>query len=155
MNEFSCYVICDLENLLTRRTHQVDRKDLKRGDHIYVWCKYCLYQHHGIVIGREDIDKVLKLSNGKTFTVEFSKQPNIIIEDLMVIENNRTKCNIRLVTLSQFAQNYSIKRVLYGMQRKRDMFRIDTKLSGKCFLEDALKPDEIVDNARFLYYIAS
>ena len=77
--------------------------------------------------------------------------PIPIIEDMMVIENNRTKSNIRIVTLSEFACNYSIRRVNYGISRKRDMLLIDLKLRGECYFKDALPPDAIVKNARFLY----
>lgn len=123
-----------------RWSHRVKREDLKRGDHIYAWRKGCLYQHHGIVIEKSDIPDQ-----------NYRNLPIPIIEDLMVIENNRTEPNIRIVTLSQFAANYYIRRVQYGMTRKRDMFVLDIKFRGKCYMEDQLTPDEIIKNARFLY----
>ncbi len=77
--------------------------------------------------------------------------PNI--EDLMVVENNRTNAPcIRIVTLAQFAHNYCIRRVHYGQNRVSDTFLIGLKLRGKCHFKDALPPDEIVKNALFLYH---
>ncbi len=75
--------------------------------------------------------------------------PNI--EDLMVIENNRTTPNMRIVTIAEFAGNYNVRRVYYGMNRKHDAFLHDIKFSGKSYFENALEPDEIVANACFLY----
>ena len=111
---------------------------MKRGDHIYAWRFGIAYQHHGIVISRDDIP--LEISSSLA-----------IIEDLMVVENNRTTPNIRIVTIAEFAHNYNVRRVQYGMHRKRDMLYIDLKFAGKCYLEDALEPGKIVSNALFLY----
>ncbi|CAF3300992.1 unnamed protein product, partial [Rotaria socialis] len=124
-----------------RWSHKVDHKDLKRGDHIYAWRIGFTYQHHGIVIEKSDIpDK------------KYWTNPIPVIEDIMVIENTRSKPNMRIVTLSQFANNYCIRLVYYGMNRKRDVFLCDLKLRGKCYLEDALLPDAVVKNACFLYH---
>jgi hypothetical protein len=122
-------------------SHEVKIKDLKRGDHIYAWRLGCFYQHHGIVIAKADIP------DQRYWTHLIP-----IIEDLMVVENNRTNAPcIRIVTIAHFAHNYNVRRVHYGMNGKRDMFALDIKLRGKCYLEDSLSRDEIVRNARFLY----
>jgi hypothetical protein len=36
-------------------SHKVNIEDLKRGEHVYAWRSGCIYQHHGIVIAKEDI----------------------------------------------------------------------------------------------------
>ncbi|CAF3800113.1 unnamed protein product [Adineta steineri] len=125
-------------------SHAVETNELRRGDHIYAWRKGILYQHHAIVIGRSDVPK----EGHRT-------HPIPIIQDLMVIENNRTDSPcIRIVTLAYFASNYLIQRVQYGRNNLVDVFCNDIKMRGKCHFQDSLPVDDIVKNALFLYHCA-
>lgn len=120
---------------------KINIKGLKRGHHMYAWRYGCIYQHHGIVISREDIPEEKDRTH-----------PIPIVEDLMIVENNRTDAPcIRIVTIAQFAQNYKVRRVHYGKNRKRDIFLLDLKLRGKWHFEEALPSNKIVENALFLY----
>ncbi|CAF1100646.1 unnamed protein product [Adineta steineri] len=122
--------------------HAVETNELRRGDHIYAWRKGIIYQHHAIVIGRSDVPE----EGHRT-------HPIPIIQDLMVIENNRTDSPcIRIVTLAHFANNYRIQRVQYGRNNLVDVFCNDIKMRGKCHFQDSLLVDDIVKNALFLYH---
>jgi hypothetical protein len=126
-------------------SHKVNIKELKRGDHVYAWRYGCIYQHHGIVIAKKDIPE----ERYRTHSIP-------IIQELMIVENNRTEAPcIRIITIAQFAHNYCVRRVHYGKNGKLDIFLLDIKLRGKCYFEEALPPDEIVNNALFLYRCSS
>ncbi|UJR34973.1 hypothetical protein I4U23_027752 [Adineta vaga] len=122
-------------------SHAVEISDLRRGDHIYSWRKGLMYQHHAIVIARSDVPEGYHRTH-----------PIPIIEDLMVIENNKTESPcIRIVTLAHFAGNYRIRRVQYSRNGRTDMFVIDIKLRGKVYLQDSLPADDVIKNALYLY----
>ena len=122
-------------------SHAIEIGDLKRGNHIYAWRKGFIYQHHAIVIARSDVPE----ENHRTYLIP-------IIEDLMVIENNKTESPcIRIVTLAHFADNYRIRRVQYGRNTRTDMFIKDIKMRGKIYLQDCLSADDIIANALYLY----
>ena len=122
-------------------SHAIEIDDLRRGNHIYAWRKGIFYQHHAIVIARSDVPE----ENHRTHSIP-------IIEDLMVIENNKTESPcIRIVTLAHFAGNYRIRRVQYGRNDLTDVFINDIKMRGKVYFQDCLSADDVINNALYLY----
>jgi hypothetical protein len=112
----------------------------RRGDHLYVWRKVRLYQHHGIVVTKEDI--LEKLS---------TELHPAKLEELMIIEQNIHGLDI--VTLKQFRTEvpfhyaHDIGRARY----KTDPMDYYLNRSGTCYLTDRLSEDIIVDNAIKIY----
>lgn len=112
----------------------------KRGDHLYVWRKVRIYQHHGIVVTKQDlVDKLLP----ELFPTN--------LENLMIVEQNINGLNI--VTLKEFrferlfnyehdigCARYNINPMDYYLNR-----------SGTCYLTNRLTEDMIVDNAIRIY----
>lgn len=111
-----------------------------RGDHLYVWRKVRLYQHHGIVITEEDLRA--KLS------------PDLFptkIERLMIVEQNLH--GLGIVTLKQFRTEHPIH-----YEHDIGLARYHTNpmdyylnRSGTCYLTKRLEEDSIVENAIRIY----
>ncbi|UJR18269.1 hypothetical protein I4U23_005172 [Adineta vaga] len=110
--------------------------NLSRGDHVYVWRKIRLYQHHGIVITKKDLEEKLA-----------KKFHPMKIESLMIIEQNLD--GLRIVTLNEFRTehpfNYEhrISRANYGT----DVMKYYLNRRGTCYLTKCLSENEIVENA--------
>ncbi|CAF1054404.1 unnamed protein product [Rotaria magnacalcarata] len=117
----------------------VDRSNVSRGNHIYALRKLGIYQHHGVVIGRAD-------------AYHLKPKPEII-EEFMVIEQNLE--GLRVVTLENFVfedgnfikRKHSLRRVQYG----ENSFVYGIKRRGSSYIQDALPPDLIVQNAVLIY----
>jgi hypothetical protein len=112
----------------------------RRGDHLYVWRKVRLYQHHGIVVTKEDI---LEKLSAELFPRK--------LEELMIIEQNIHGLDI--VTLKQFRTEIPFHYVHdIGCARyKTDPMDYYLNRSGTCYLTDRLSEDLIVDNAIRIY----
>jgi len=112
----------------------------RHGDHLYVWRKLRMYQHHGIVVTKKDI--LEKLS------------PELIpskLEELMIIEQNIHGLDI--VTLKQFRTEFPInyEHDIGCVRYKTDPMDYYLNRSGTCYLTDRLSEDIIVENAIRIY----
>ena len=112
----------------------------RRGDHLYVWRKIRMYQHHGIVVAKTDVLEKLY--------PEFLPPK---IDELMIIEQNIHGLDI--VTLKQFRTEAVINyRHDIGCARyKTDPMEYYLNRSGTCYLTDRLSEDIIVENAIRIY----
>ena len=112
----------------------------RRGDHLYVWRKVRMYQHHGIVVTESDVrDKVSpELIPGK-------------IEPLMIIEQNIHGLDI--VTLKAFRTEHPFNYCHdIGCARyKIDPWTYYLNRSGTCYVAKRLSEDEIIQNAVRIY----
>ena len=112
----------------------------RRGDHLYVWRKIRLYQHHGIVVTKEDI---------------LEKLPSDLhpekLEELMIVEQNIH--GLGIVTIKQFQTEHPFNyRHDIGCARyKTDPMDYYLNRSGTCYLADRLSVDLIVENAIRIY----
>ncbi|CAF0860624.1 unnamed protein product [Adineta ricciae] len=112
----------------------------QRGDHLYAWRKIRLYQHHGIVVTKEDLEKYLP-----------SKLMPKKVDPLMVIEQNLQ--GLRIVTLGEFRLehpfNYEhrIGCARYGI----DVMEYYVNRRGTCYLTKRLSEDQVVKNAIRIY----
>jgi hypothetical protein len=112
----------------------------RRGDHLYVWRKIRMYQHHGIVVCKEDI-----LKNISSDLIP-SK-----MESLMIIEQNIRGLDI--VTLKQFRieHPFNYEHDIGCARYKSDPMDYYLNRSGTCYLTDRLSEDIIVENAIRIY----
>ena len=108
--------------------HTIDPKDIWLGDHIYVW-KSLFHQHHGIVLfvngNNYDESEVLEFN-----TYDGSHKPS--------------RARIQVVSLKEFRQDYTLKRVIYGSRFAH------LKLAGTAYTRQSLKPELVVDKARHI-----
>ena len=111
-----------------------------RGDHLYVWRKVRIYQHHGIVLTEDDV------RNGIAPNLMPSK-----IEPLMIVEQNLH--GLDLVTLKQFRTEHPFhyEHDIGCAQYKTDPMDYYLSRSGTCYLTTRLSVDEIVQNAIRIY----
>jgi hypothetical protein len=111
-----------------------------RGDHLYVWRKIRMYQHHGIVVSEKDI--LEKLS---------SELLPSKLEELMIVEQNIHGLNI--VTLKQFRTElpFNYEHDIGRARYKTDPMEYYLNRSGTCYLTDRLSEDIIVENAIRIY----
>lgn len=111
----------------------------RRGDHLYVWRKVRMYQHHGIVVSNKDIENISSDLRPRN------------IEDLMIIEQNIHGLDI--VTLKQFRTelpfNYSHK--ISPARYETDPMDYYLNRSGTCYLTRRLSEDLVVENAIKIY----
>jgi hypothetical protein len=112
----------------------------RRGDHLYAWRKIRMYQHHGIVVTKEDL--LEKLS------------PELLpskLESLMIVEQNIHGLDI--VTLKQFRTEPLInyEHDIGCARYKIDPMDYYLNRSGTCYLTNRLSEDLIVQNAIRIY----
>ncbi|CAF1128713.1 unnamed protein product [Adineta steineri] len=112
----------------------------RRGDHLYVWRKIRMYQHHGIVVTKEDI-----LNN---IISELIPEK---LELLMIVEQNIHGLDI--VTLKQFRTEhpFSYTHDICCAQYRADPMEYYLNRSGTCYLTKRLPEDKIVENAMRIY----
>ncbi|CAF1265845.1 unnamed protein product [Rotaria sordida] len=112
----------------------------RRGDHLYVWRKIRTYQHHGIVVSKEDIINYLSPGLIPTY-----------LEDLMIVEQNLN--GLAIVTLKQFRCEHPFNYIhdISYAKYKTDPMDYYLNRSGTCYLTDRLSQDIIVKNALFIY----
>ncbi|CAF0964370.1 unnamed protein product [Rotaria sp. Silwood1] len=112
----------------------------RRGDHLYVWRKIRIYQHHGIVVSKEDIMTILSPE----------LMPNKV-EELMIVEQNIHGLNI--VTLKEFRCEHPFNYLhdIAVARYKTDPMDYYLNRSGTCYLTDRLPEDAIVKNALTIY----
>ncbi|CAF1121809.1 unnamed protein product, partial [Didymodactylos carnosus] len=112
----------------------------RRGDHLYVWRKVRMYQHHGIVISAKDI---LEHVDARLHPIK--------IKPLMIIEQN--KRGLGIVTLEEFRTEYPFNYMhdvgcaRYGT----DPMNYYLNRSGTCYLTARIEEDQIVENAIRIY----
>lgn len=112
----------------------------RRGDHIYVWRKLRIYQHHGIVVSEEDLQTHLPLE------LKPAK-----IESFMVVEQNIH--GLGIVSMRDFQLEHPINYLHdIGLAKyKTDPMEYYLNRSGTCYLVDRLPDDVIVENAIKIY----
>ncbi|CAF3257549.1 unnamed protein product [Rotaria sp. Silwood2] len=112
----------------------------RRGDHLYVWRKIRIYQHHGIVVSKEDIIQILS-----------SELIPEKLEKLMIVEQNIHGLNI--VTLKEFRceRPFNYLHDIAVARYKTDPMDYYLNRSGTCYLTDRLPEDVIVKNALIIY----
>ena len=112
----------------------------RRGDHLYVWRKVRLYQHHGIVITEEDLREKL---SPELFPTK--------IEKLMIVEQNLH--GLGIVTLNEFRTEHPInyKHDIGCARYHTNPMDYYLNRSGTCYLTKRLDEDNIVDNAIRIY----
>jgi len=112
----------------------------RRGDHLYVWRKIRMYQHHGIVVSKEDI---LEKLSPELFPSK--------LENLMIVEQNIHGLDI--VTLKKFRTECPInyEHDIGCARYKTDPMDYYLNRSGTCYLTDRLPVDVIVQNAIRIY----
>lgn len=108
-------------------SHFIAESDLKRGDHVYSLRYIGFYQHHGIVISRDDAYGIVPESK--------TDGP------FMVIEQNRT--GLRVVTLEEFKLGHNLRLAQYNV----GLLEHSIKRSGTCYTEKKVSSDDIVENA--------
>ena len=111
-----------------------------RGDHLYVWRKVRIYQHHGIVLTEEDI------KNGVSPDLMPSK-----LEPWMIIAQNLQ--GLELVTLREFRTEhlFHYEHVVGCAHYNTDPMDYYLSRSGTCYVTRRVPVDEIVQNAIRLY----
>jgi hypothetical protein len=112
----------------------------RRGDHLYAWRKIRMYQHHGIVVAKEDI--LQKLS------------PELMperLESLMIVEQNIHGLDI--VTLKQFRTEhpFNYEHDIGCARYRTGLMEYYLNRSGTCYTARRLEEDMIVDNAIRIY----
>ena len=105
-------------------SHAIDRCDLKPGDHIYVYRKLGLYQHHGIYIGEEDIE-----------VVHFSGD----------LDKGKVRAKITVTTLAEFLDGSELRLVAYGLSKS--LARV--KVGGSSQSKVSRPAEEVISWAKY------
>ena len=109
----------DSDNRVGYFSHAVDKKDLKRGDHIYT---YRLgYSHHGIYIGSDSYD-VIHVS-GKT----------------------KTSAQVKSCKLEEFLWGHPLRLVAYGSSENYRAY----KMNSTCYCTKSRPASEVVATAQY------
>jgi hypothetical protein len=118
----------------------MDKHIPRRADHLYVWRKVRMYQHHGIVVTENDIRE----------NIASELMPKNV-ESLMIVEQNIHGLNI--VTLNEFRTElpFNYLHDIGCACYKMDPWNYYLNRSGTCYLTDRLSEDEIVRNALRIY----
>ena len=106
-------------------SHNVQPEDLKVGDHIYVYRRGSLYQHHGIYTGTEGDSEVIHFSG--PIGDRFSKDEAII----------------RSTTLKDFLQGGKVRLVAYNESK----IKSSLKKRGTSHTERSRTAEEVVKDA--------
>ena len=101
-------------------SHAIDRSNLKRGDHIYVYNSWLMYSHHGIYIGN---DRVIHFSGG-----EQSKISAAMVQEC---------------SLDEFLNGNQLRLVAYGVGFLSPMM----KKSGTCHTKKSRSVKEVLETA--------
>lgn len=115
--------------------------DIQRGDHLFVWRKVKLYNHHGIAISSEDAQQI---SAQNISLLIPSDEPIIILEQNLM--------GLRMVTIEQFRlESYfgrNVPRKLNRAEYSVSKFQVVmVKRSGTCYHRARDAVDVIIQRA--------
>ena len=96
-------------------SHDISKKDLKPGDHIYCYRAGFLYSHHGIYIGEKDCE-----------VIHFAGEDDSLASKRGTA-GKKSRARIRKCTLEEFTKGSTIRLVAYGVSKYSFKKRVSIK----------------------------
>ncbi|CAL5202747.1 unnamed protein product [Lathyrus oleraceus] len=134
-------------------SNKIDRKQLKPGDHIYVWRQAYLYAHHGIYVQEEMVIHFTRETSGtqtlfdRLFTSSFSAL-NTHIPCQKCVAAKQTRSNgVILSCLDCFLSGGEPCLFLYGVNK---LHFLNQARGGTCTLASSDPADEVIHRANYL-----
>ncbi|KAF5807930.1 putative LRAT-like domain-containing protein [Helianthus annuus] len=130
-------------------SQEIERSELKKGDHVYVWRMVLLYNHHGIYVGDGKIIHFVDPRMDGSFLSSSSSSSSLTRCRMSCCGSEKVAgSGVRMSCIDCFIENGSLCRYKYQAEKWFVVFKLRR---GTCTTARSDRPEEVVHRATYLF----